>query len=176
MKKNNFEKSSKKINESAKDAPLIIFVVIILVIIAIVFLLNKNKNTNLNNSDVGIYNDLSLQETITSNVKTLEDGSKENVSAKLKEEKTFEGLVIKDIVFKNQNNETIFTAKVENKSDKDFKASPVTIIFTDEKGTEIWQLGAYIDDTPKGSDSSISSIANSDITDVYDFTIKYKVD
>lgn len=174
MEKNNSKKLDKK--TKVKNNPVIMVGIIIVIIIGVIFVVVNNKNNKGNNSDVGIYTDVTSQDTSISNIKTLEDGSKENISIKIKEEKTFEGLIIKDVKFTTKNGETTFTAKVENKSDKAFKASPVTIIFTDKDGKELWQLGAYIDDTVKGSETLINAIANADISDAYDYTIKYKVD
>lgn len=173
MGKNNSKKLDKK--TKVKKVPVIMGIIIIAIIIGLIFVFFNNKNNKGNNSDVGIYTDVTSQDTSNTNIKTLEDGSKENISTKIKGEKTFEGLTITNVVFKTKNGETTFTAKVENKSDKDFKASPVTIIFTDKNGKELWQLGAYIDDTVKGSESLINAIANADITDAYDYSIKYKV-
>lgn len=178
MKKTDSKKVIERSNKKGffKKTPLIIGLIVISIIIILVVLVINNKNVKKDDSVVGIYTDNSTQTQNSENIKILEDGSKENISTKLKEEKNFEGLVIKDIQFKIVNGETVFTANVENTSDKDFKGSPTVITFIDKNGKTLYELGSYIDDTSKGSTSLIKAIATIDNIDVYDFTIKYKVD
>lgn len=170
IKKENLNKK-----ENVKKIKLIFILILICILIVIcIVIFNKNKNKEIEDTNVNIYNELVTQST--ENVKVLEDGSKENISTKFKEEKTFEGLIIKDIQFKTENKESIFMANVENKSDKDFKAAAITITFINKNGEEIWQIGSYIEDTLKGGNSKINSTATIDNLEVYDFKIKYKVD
>ena len=106
----------------------------------------------------------------TQNAK-VENGVKENVSEKLKEEKTFESLVIKDINLSAQGGVTRFTATVENKGG-DITDTMVVIRFVNEDGSDYAQLEVLIPTVKAGETTSIDASTTADIANAYNFTIE----
>lgn len=149
----------------------VIAIVVVIAIIVIVVMVNKNKGTV--ESNVPATTDQTAA-TTSENVKVSESGSKENVSTKLKEEKKYEGMSIKDIKLIANANVTEFVATVENTTGTDFTGAPVTIVFTNKAGEEVSRLEAYIGDTKAGQLSYINASATTDLTDAYDFSIVKK--
>lgn len=149
----------------------VIAIVVVIAIIVIVVMVNKNKGTV--ESNVPATTDQTAA-TTSENVKVSENGSKENVSTKLKEEKKYEGMSIKDIKLIANANVTEFVATVENTTGTDFTGAPVTIVFTNKTGEEVSRLEAYIGDTKAGQLSYINASATTDLTDAYDFSIVKK--
>ena len=150
---------------------MVIAVIVIVAIIAIVLVVNKNKGNDLSEEPVTV--DQATPVT-SENVKVSESGVKENVSTKLKEEKKYEGMTIKDIKFIANANVTEFVATVENTTGTDFTGAPVTIVLTNKAGEEVSRLEAYIGDTKAGQSSYINASATTDLTDAYDLSIVKK--
>ena len=150
----------------------VIAIVVVIAIIVIVVMINKNKGTV--ESTVPAVTTEQTAATTSENVKVSESGSKENVSTKLKEEKKYEGMTIKDIKLIANANVTEFVATVENTTGTDFTGAPVTIVFTNKTGEEVSRLEAYIGDTKAGQLSYINASATTDLTDAYDFSIVKK--
>ena len=116
-----------------------------------------------------------VQQQVTEEfVEVLEDGTKLNVSNKLEEVKTFEGMEITDIQITEKDNVTLLLGTVTNKSDKNQGGYPVEVVVLNKEGKEIKTVVAYIKELKPGESTQLSTSATSDYANAYDFTIRKK--
>ena len=106
----------------------------------------------------------------TENVK-IDNHEKINTSEKLKEEKDFQGLTIKDIELKTDSGITKFTANIQNNTENDFSEKTAIIVFTNQDGTEYARLTCEIPSVNKGQTNLIDVKTTADIANAYDFKI-----
>lgn len=160
-------KKTRKINKKLLIA-IIILIIIIATITTILIINNNTKQVNTEENETGTglidYNN-------TENAK-VENDTKENTSSKLKEEKTYEGMKIKDITLSAQGTTTCLKAVVENTSGKNFKGKMVEIHLTNKDGSEFSISDAYIADVESGKTTKITAYTAADIANAYDFSIK----
>lgn len=176
MEKAKVKQTKEKTNLQKRDQIVLVSIIAIIVIAIIIVLVVVNKNkSNTPEENVNVAQTTPTPTTSTTeNVKVQADGTKENVSSKLKEEKKFEGMKVKNIKLKAQADLTNFTATVENTTDKDFTGTPIVITFTNKSGETVSTLEGYLGDTKKGETSIIDASATTDLSDAYDFSIKIK--
>lgn len=146
----------------------IIAVIIITVIVVIVAVVNNNKKDGTQNNASG------NTDNNTENVIVKEDGTKENSSSKIKEVKDFDGMKVKDVRLISQGGLSNFMATVENTSSQEKGDKPIVVSFVNKNGEEIATLEAYIGGVSAGSMTTIDASATSDLSNAYDFVIKYK--
>ncbi len=181
MKKTNVKSGKRKIKITREKLFLLIIVLVIVIAVIIgVVVINGNKTTNGDNNgdlngNAGTTENTNVDNGLidmnnTQNAK-VENGVKENVSEKLKEEKTFESLVIKDINLSAQGGVTRFTATVENKGG-DITDTMVVIRFVNEDGSDYAQLEVLIPTVKAGETTSIDASTTADIANAYNFTIE----
>lgn len=159
---------------------VIILVVIIAAVIIGSILLNKNKDENNNqvnntinqsgqndSNSSGSLIDMNNKENVE-----IKDGEKINNSAKLREEKQYAGMVIKDInLYTRAEGMTDFNATVENSSGKDFSSQKIIIRFLNKDGSEYARLKAYLGDVKAGASTKIDASTTADVSNAYDFEI-----
>ena len=163
-----------------KNKKLVILLAIVLVIIlgvAIYFAIpKKNNNAQKLEQEQVIeegqkqYSQINLENT--ENAKD-EDGKKINTSEKLLQNKTIDGINIKDIKLVAENGTTTLTATVENKSQKKINAGKITINFTNSNGEIYAKLNSYIGDIDIGKTGNINASTTRDLANAYDFTINF---
>lgn len=107
----------------------------------------------------------------TENAKITE-GTKQNTSSKLAEEKTYKGMKIKNIKLVAEGGITRFTAKVENTTSSDYEGGGVTIIFKNSDGSEYARLEGILPAIGSGESNEIDAATTADIANAYDFTIE----
>ena len=168
------KKTKEKTNLQKRDQIVLVSIIAIIIIAIIIVLVVVNKNKSKEPEENATVAQTTTTTTTSENVKVQADGTKENVSSKLKEEKKFEGMKVKDIKLKSQSDLTNFTATVENTTDKDFTGKPIVITFTNKSGETVSTLEGYLGDTKKGETSIIDASATTDLSDAYDFSIKVK--
>ena len=154
-----------------KNKKLVILLAIVLVIIlgvAIYFAIPKNNNNA--QKDQKQYSQINLENTENAKV---EDGKKINTSEKLLQNKTIDGINIKDIKLVAENETTTLTATVENKSQKKINAGKITINFTNSNGEIYAKLNSYIGDIDIGKTGNINASTTRDLANAYDFTINF---
>lgn len=165
-----------------KNKKLVILLAIVLVIIlgvAIYFAIPKNNN-NAQKEEQKLeqvieegqkqYSQINLENTENAKV---EDGKKINTSEKLLQNKTIDGINIKDIKLVAENGTTTLTATVENKSQKKINAGKITINFTNSNGEIYAKLNSYIGDIDIGKTGNINASTTRDLANAYDFTINF---
>ena len=90
-------------------------IVFVIVVVGVILILEKLSN-NQENKGNQYKNDQEENKIVEKYVKELEDGTKINISNKLKETKKLEGLEISNIQLTYENNQSIILANIENKS------------------------------------------------------------
>lgn len=102
----------------------------------------------------------------------LEDGSKQNNSQALKQDKKYDDLDITEIQLTEKGNITSLTGKITNNTDKTKKESTATITLIDSKEKEITQMKIYIKELQPQESTNMNVNTTLDYSNAYDFTIK----
>lgn len=150
-----------------KEKQLIIIIIAIAVSIAIIYMIAKSINKSSENKK-------EQNVIIEQYVQNLTDGTKINTSAKLNEEKSFQGLKISNIQFTNRNGKTELIADVENNTTEDTEAMLVDVILYDKEGKQIATMSGRISPIKKGEKKQFSTVSVLDHTDAYNFELKLK--
>ena len=162
-----------------KREKIYIFIIIILLIIIsiLTIIINKQKerqNTNEATQDIA-QEENSINRIIEEPkeyVKTLQSGIKKNENDKIKEEKTVQGLIIKNISLTSDGNDTTFSADVKN-INKYNQQLKLKITLLKEDGTEWMTFNGIVSKTDDETLGKINTkISNSDFTNAYDVKIE----
>lgn len=153
-----------------------IIVVLILIIITVVvtrkIIAKNNKNEQVNNVTNQIENQ--VENETEKNVKVLEDGTKLNISSKLKENKKLDNLEIKDIQLTFKNGVTNLLCNIQNTSNKKTNIQNVDIILQDETGKTIYSMQGIIEEIESGETKQFNTSITADFANAYDFKIVKK--
>ena len=149
-----------------KGKKIIIFVVLLIILIGVVAVFTNIKKNRIDNT--------LEQQQLGEFVSLREDGTKENISEKLKEIKVLEGLEITDIVLTEKDNVSQISAKVENSTESSVEGMEVTVVFSDKEGNTINEISAYITDLEPGESTMLYSSVVADVSNAYDVNIVRK--
>ena len=173
-------KKQKNINKNKKIL-IAIFLIIILIIIITYTLIpktNKKENTNQvenNQTEQEVEQEMPEYSLIdmnnTENAK-INGGSKENTSVKLAEEKTYKGMKVKNIKLIAEGGITRLTATVENTTTTNYEGGGITIIFTNQDGSEYARLEGLLPAIEAGKSNELDAGTTADIANAYDFRIE----
>lgn len=164
---------SKKEIKKKKNRLAIVLIIIILVILAIVGISKINKKDE----------DKEEQNTIEYNqedeikeeyVEILKDGSKLNISEKLKENKKIDSLVLKDIGLSYKDGVTTLLANVKNTSKEISKQKEVEITLLNDKGEKLYILRGVIEEIEPGEIKQLNTSITADFANAYNFTVTEK--
>ena len=152
-----------------KGVNLTLILLIIGVIILISVIVGKNTSTKKSENQ----NKNEVEENVIDNefYEELEDGTKINTSAKLKESKKIEGLELTDIQLTENNNTTLLLGKITNISDENQGGYPVKVKVTDKEGNEIIVIDAYIGELKPGESEQFSTSATFNYINAYNFEL-----
>ena len=141
-----------------------------IVIIIIIFFITRPKDNEVN-SGVDTTGETNVsQEEFT---KVQEDGTIVNTSEKLKENKEIQGFEIKNIKFQEKNGETIFSARITNKTGSMQESFFGNIVLLDKKGKETGRIPVMISETQVGESIDIEAIIlDINYTNAYDFKLE----
>ncbi len=142
---------------------LILLVVSVVVILGLLLWRNTSKDKE------------KIQETNKNKeefVQVLEDGTKLNISNKLKEEKIIDELKIGNIQLTEQNGQSILLAEVRNETTKDTEIFLINIILYDKEGKEIAKIPGIVSPVKAGKTEQLSASITEDYANAYDFTIE----
>ena len=171
------------IKKKSSSAPLICIIILLLVVVIAVYALIKNKKqesevtpengdeTNSVQEEIQLPEQSLIDMNNTENAK-VEDGTKENTSSKLAEPKTYKGLTIKDIKLKAEGGITRLTATIENNSGTDYEGEGITVVFTNQDGSEYARLEGILPSVDNGKTNELDAATTADIANAYDFTIE----
>ena len=183
------QKKSVNKNKSKKrtNRPLILLIIVAIIAVGVTYWLKVIKDNNdakQNNNNSGTSTTQEEQAEVpeqeegvlidmnnTTNAK-VENGEKVNTSSELYTEKTFQGMAIKDINLKTENYISTFTATVENNSGADYAGGKITIVFTNQDGSEYYKLNTILPQIKNGETNEISAQTTADIINAYNFSIE----
>ena len=156
-----------------KGINLITIILIIIVIIMAVVCIKKitapnDKNEQVNN----VANQ--IEEVQEKYVQVLEDGTKLNISSKLKENKKLDNLELKDIQLTYKNGVTNLLCNIENTSETKTDIQNVEIILLDEEGNTIYKMPGVIEEIEVGETKQFNTSITADFANAYDFKIVIK--
>lgn len=147
--------------ERKKIILILILILIISAIIAVaVFTIKlKTKKINKTNTEKEEF------------VQVLGDGTKSNISNKLKEEKDLDGLKIRNIQLTEQNGQSVLLANVTNTTSKDVNVFLIDIIFYDKEGKEIATVPGIISSVKAGETIQLNAGITENCANAYNFKI-----
>ncbi len=102
------------------------------------------------------------------------DGTRLNVSNKIKETKNVDGLEIKITQLTEKDNVTKLLGTVTNKTNEVKGECYIKIIAKDQSGNQIAEIGGYIGETKPGETSQLNCSATLDCVNAYDIEISKK--
>ena len=160
----------KTMRKSEKRMILILILILVIVIVAWIVIRNRNNET----TRIGTGQTMQNGTSENSYADVLEDGSKVNVSSKLKQDKEIEGLKITNIEVTEVENVTTLVATVKNETSEKKGGYPVNIKVLDDKGNEIITVGGYISEVEAGGEQKLDVTATFDFSSAYDIEITKK--
>ena len=105
-------------------------------------------------------------------VQILEDGTKLNISEKLKETKTIEGIEITNIQLTEQGGQTMLLAQATNKKTVDSPVMGINIIVVDKTGKEIGKIPGVVSPLKAGETKQLNINTQDDYANAYDFKVE----
>lgn len=177
-KRGTSEKNSKKTSNEPKrktmrksEKTLILILIIITIIVTSIYFVLKNKNKT---EDIQENNSTQIQDQNKENISVLEDGTKLNISERMKEIKKVEGLEFSDIEITEKDNVTVILANVKNTTNETKKDYIVDIKVFDKNNSEITSLSGYIGEVKPNETIAFKTSATFDFADAYDIIISKK--
>ena len=108
------------------------------------------------------------------NVQTLGDGTKLNISTKLKESKKLGDLEIGDIQLTNKNGQSVLLANVVNKGKQKTDVILIDIVLYDKNNQEIATIPGIISPLEVRESTQLNTVVQEDYANAYDFKIVKK--
>ena len=154
----------------SKNSKIIIAIIVVWIILLIGIALFKNigKNNKNENMQTEVTEENTTQEEF---VQKLEDGSKLNISEKLKEERKLGNLEIKNIQLREEGKITTLIADVENPTKVKTEKKKVKVEILDKQGNVITELKGIIDPVEANGKAQINMAVTADVANAYDFRI-----
>lgn len=145
---------------------ILILITIVVIIAGIVMSINKGKEGN-----KVVAGGEGENKVVEEFVEVRKDGTKLNVSNKLKETKTIDGIEIGKLQLTTKNNVSIILGTVTNNTNIVKGGYPIDLAILDKEGKEIVTIGAYIQELQPGQSAEFNTSATFDFANAYDFTI-----
>ena len=151
-------------------ATCIIIIIIVLFIVCLKTILKKDiDNTENSENEFVLYNS-----SIADYVKTIEDGTKINISPKINQDMKLNELDIKNIQLTCKNGITTLLADVLNNTNKDSEMKNINIKFLDENNKEIRTVNGYIPSLKIGETTKLNVSMSSNLIIAYDINFSEK--
>ncbi|MCI9366648.1 MAG: hypothetical protein HFJ54_09300 [Clostridia bacterium] len=148
-------------------------VVTVIVIVGVILILEKLSN-NQENKGNQYKNDQEENKIVEKYVKELEDGTKINISNKLNETKSLDGLEISNIQLTYKNGISVILADVRNTTNQDIELTPINLKLYDEQGNILETLDGLISKIKATEKTQLNIGVSNDFANAYDFTIEKK--
>ena len=146
-----------------KEKRRIMLLVVIIVIFIIILVTVKNNRNNEENE---------IENQTKEYVKILEDGTKQNVSKELNQNKEIEGIQISNIRLTEQLGQTILLAEVNNLTEAEKETIGIRIILLDKEQKEIGQMLGVIPSLKQGETKQLNIGITEDYVNAYNFKIE----
>lgn len=161
----------KKTMRKSEKRLILILVIITIIVTAIYFVIkNKNKIEELdgNNSNT------QMQNQSQENISILEDGTKLNISNKIKETKKIDGLEFTDMEITEKDNVTVILANIKNTTNEIKGNYPINIKVVDKDSKEIISISGYVGEVKPNQLITFNASATFDFSNAYDIIITKK--
>ncbi|MFR8234263.1 MAG: hypothetical protein ACLVA2_07700 [Clostridia bacterium] len=168
--------SKKTINNQPKktmrksEKRLILILVIITIIVTAIYFVVKNKTNELDGNN----NNTEIQNQSQENISILEDGTKLNISNKIKETKKIDGLEFTDMEITEKDNVTVILANIKNTTNEIKGNYPINIKVVDKDSKEIITISGYIGEVKPNQSITFNASATFDFSNAYDIIITKK--
>lgn len=169
--KNATKGQPRKTMRKSEKRLILILLIITIIVTAIYFIMKNNSKTE---ELDGNNNNSQIQEQGKENFSVLEDGTKLNISEKIKETKKIDGLEFTDIEITEKDNVTVILANVKNITKDIKKDYIVDIKVVDKNGNEITSLSGYIGEIKPNETIAFKTSATFDFANAYDIVITKK--
>lgn len=155
----------------SKGAVLVCAVAIILIIVLLV-LGGKNDNNNqlADGKNDGKVNNTFIEEF----VQVQENGEKVNISEKLKQTKTVEGVELTNISLVEKGGQSEIVANAKNTTSSTIEELKIIITAIDKNENTLDELEASVYELEPGEATILKAVITSDIANAYDFTVRKK--
>lgn len=157
-----------KKKEKKRILILVAVVIVIIVALLIVRAVLNNKNDNSTTQTPSS----SSSEAGSEYTALYSDGSKLNVSSKLKENKTYQNVTISNIQLTTVNGLNRLLASVTNNSNSRTDAQDISLVFVDNQGNTIATVPGVIPAMNAGETAQLNASTTKDIINAYDFRIE----
>ena len=154
-----------------KTAIIIIAIAIILIIVLLV-VKNSNKEEEPQQPLPQQQENVTTNEVEEEYVNVQGDGTKVNISDKLAETKTIDGLEISNIQLTEKDNVSLILADVKNPTNETKGNFAVKLTILDDAGNELASVSAYIGEIPAGETQQLNTSTTADFANAYDFTVE----
>ena len=149
---------------------ILILIVVAIIIILVLFWIRAAVN---NKDNQGSQNPSSASSEAGSEYTALySDGSKLNVSSKLKENKSYQNVTISNIQLTTVNGVNRLLANVTNNSSASTDAQDVSLVFVDSQGNTIATVPGVIPALNSGETAQLNASTTKGIINAYDFRIE----
>ncbi len=148
-----------------------IIALVAIIIVVIIILIATNKNKSKNNEDINTVEENTVKEEF---VQVLEDGTKLNISSKLAETKTVNGLEFGNIQLTEQGGQSLLLADVKNNTSNATELTLVDLTLLDKEGNTIVELGGIIAPLAPGESTQFNTSTTLDYANAYDFKVEVK--
>lgn len=162
---------TKRKKKGIKIIDIIIIIAIIVILIIGINKLIQNKNNKEQNT---LTNQIQTEDDQEKYVEVLEDGTKLNISEKLKQTKKLDNLEIKNIQLTYKDGVTNLLATVSNAENKKIEMTQVEITLLDENKNTIFKIPGIIEEAKEGETAQLNCSVTADFANSYDFKISKK--
>ena len=172
------KRSKIKRRKSNYKKSLIIFIVVLIIIVLLIYFITSKKQKK-QQEQINQLIEQSQELTITDSnlaeyVKETNDGTKINISPKINETKTIDGLEITNIQITSSNGVTTLIADVKNNTDTATALKNVLVKFLDQNGKELVSVNGIIMPLEIGQSTKLNVSLSSNYVTAYDINIVNK--
>ena len=172
------KRSKIKRRKSNYKKSLIIFIVVLIIIVLLIYFITSKKQKK-QQEQINQLIEQSQELTITDSnlaeyVKETNDGTKINISPKINETKTIDGLEITNIQITSSNGVTTLIADVKNNTDTATALKNVLVKFLDQNGKEQVSVNGIIMPLEIGQSTKLNVSLSSNYVTAYDISIVNK--
>ena len=172
------KRSKIKRRKSNYKKSLIIFIVVLIIIVLLIYFITSKKQKK-QQEQINQLIEQSQELTITDSnlaeyVKETNDGTKINISPKINETKTIDGLEITNIQITSSNGVTTLIADVKNNTDTATVLKNVLVKFLDQNGKELVSVNGIIMPLEIGQSTKLNVSLSSNYVTAYDINIVNK--
>lgn len=167
-------KKTKTIDQKQKKRKVILVMILLVVIIVAGIVIINVVNQKNDEIDKGNVSTGEGTQMVEENVSVAEDGTKVNISKKIKEQKKIDNLVVSDMEITEVDNVCTIIANVTNNTKQEQGDYAVEIRLLNSKGDEIGTVPGYIGIIKPGESMALTASVTADYANAYNCEIVKK--